>query len=78
MMYEVSAAAKPPQTTPLFLGIRVDTPRGNGEYRRRRAVVPLPRFLRHLFYFDGQNVRVAPRRAGGEIAIPPLVSTRMP
>ena len=25
MMYEVSAAAKPPQTTPLFIGIRVDT-----------------------------------------------------
>jgi len=25
MTYEVSAAAKPPQTTPLFIGIRVDT-----------------------------------------------------
>ena len=37
MTYEVSAAAKPPQTTPLHVGIRVDPREGNGEYRRRRA-----------------------------------------
>jgi len=66
MTYEVSAAAKPPQTTPLYIGIRVDTREGNGEYRRRRAVVPLPRFLSHLSRFDGLNVRIAPRRAGGD------------
>ena len=53
MMYEVSAAAKPPQTTPLHTGISVDTREGNGEYRRRRAVVPLPCFLSHLSHVDG-------------------------
>ena len=37
MTYEVSAAAKPPQTTPLYIGIRADTWERNGEYRRRRA-----------------------------------------
>jgi len=66
MTYEVSAAAKSPQTTPLYTGIRVDTQEGIGEYRRRRAVVPLPRFLSHLSHFDGPNVRIAPRRAGGD------------
>jgi len=63
MTYEVSAAAKPPQTTPLYIGIRVDTREGNGEYRRCRGVVPLPRFLNHLSDFDCLNVRIAPRRA---------------
>ena len=65
MPSEVSAAAKPPQTTPLYIGIRVDTREGNGECRRRRAVMPLPRFLSHLSHLDGLNVRIAPRRAGG-------------
>jgi hypothetical protein len=37
MTYEVSAAAKPPQTTPLYIGIRADKRERNGEYRRRRA-----------------------------------------
>jgi len=36
MTCEVSAAAKPPQTTPLYIGIRVDTREGNGECRRWR------------------------------------------
>ena len=66
MTYDVSAAAKPPQTTPLYMGIRVDPREGNGEYRRRRAVGPLPHFLSHLSHFDGLNVRIAPRRAGGD------------
>ena len=66
MTYEVSAAAEPPQTTPLYIGIRVDTREGNGDYRRRRAVVPLPRFLSHLSHFDGLIVRIAPRRAGSD------------
>jgi len=66
MTYEVSAAANPPQTTPLHMGIRVDTRGGNGDYRRCRAVGPLPRFLSHLSHFDGLNVRIAPRRAGGD------------
>jgi len=66
MTYEVLAAAKPPPTNPLFLGIRVDTRRGTGEYRRRRAVVLLPRFLSHLAHSDGLNVRIAPGRAGGD------------
>jgi len=66
MTYEVSAAAKPPQTTPLHICIRVDTREGNGEYRRCRAVVQLPRFLSHLSHFDGLDVRIAPRRAGGD------------
>jgi len=66
MTYEVSAAATPPQTTPLNIGIRVDTREGNGKYRRRRAVVPLPRFLSHLSHFDGLYVRIAPSRAGGD------------
>jgi len=48
MTYEVSAAAKPPQTIPLYMGIRVDPREGNGEYRRRRAVGPRPHFLSHL------------------------------
>jgi len=51
---------------PFSIGIRVDTQGENGEYRRRRAVVPLPRFLSHLSHFDGLNVRFAPRRAGGD------------
>ncbi len=62
----MSAAAKPPQTTSLFLGIRVTTREGNGEYRRRRAVLPPPRFLSHLSHFDGLNVRIAPSRASGD------------
>ena len=66
MTYEVSAAAKPPQTTPLHMGIRVDPREGNGEYRRRRAVGLRPHFLSHLSHFDGLNVRIAPRRAGGD------------
>ena len=53
MTYEVSAAAKPPQTTPLYMGIRVDPREGNGAYRRRRAVGPRPHFLSHLSHFDG-------------------------
>ena len=64
MTYEVSAAAKPPQTTRHF--IHVDTRGGNGEYRRRRAVGPLPRFLTYLSHADGLNVLFAPRRAGGD------------
>jgi hypothetical protein len=66
MTYEVPAAAKPPQTIPLNMGIRVDTRERNGEYHRRRAVVPLQRFLSHLSHFDGLNVRIAPSRAGGD------------
>jgi hypothetical protein len=66
MTYEVSTAAKPPQTTPISLGIRVDTRGWDGEYRHRRAVGPLPRYLRHLYHFDGLNGRFAPRRAGGD------------
>jgi len=66
MTYAVSAAAKPPQATPHYIGIRVDKLEGNGEYRRRRAVVPLPRFLSNLFHFNGLHVRIAPRRAGGD------------
>ena len=66
MMYEVSAVAKPPQKTLLNVGIRVDTREGNGEYRRRRAVVLLSRFLSHLSHFDGLNVRIPPSRAGGD------------
>ena len=66
MTYEVSAAAKPPQTTPLYIGIRVDTREGNGEYRHCRAVVPLSRFLSHLSRFDDLNVRFAPRRFDGD------------
>jgi len=66
MTYEVSAAAKPPQTIPLNIGIRVDTRGANGGYRRRRAVTPLPPFLSHLSHFDGLDVRFAPRRAGGD------------
>jgi hypothetical protein len=38
MTYEVSAAAKPPQTAPFYLGIGVNTREGNGEHRRCRAV----------------------------------------
>ena len=72
MTYEVSAAAKPPHTTPLCLGIRVDTRGGDGEYCRRRAVAPLPRILSHLSHFDGLNVRIAPRRAGGDTRHSPL------
>jgi hypothetical protein len=66
MTYEVSAAAKPPQTTPLNIGHRVNTREGNGDYRRRRAVEPLPRFLSDLSHFDGLNVRIALSRAGGD------------
>ena len=77
MTYEVSAAAKPPQSTPLYIGIRVDAREGNGEYRRRRAVEPLPRSLRHLSHFDGLNVRISPRRAGGDTRRSPRVLTRM-
>jgi len=77
MAYEVSAAAKTAAGTPLSLGIRVDTRGGNGEYRRRRAVVPSHRFLSHMSHFDGLNVRIAPRRAGGHTRHSPG-STRMP
>jgi len=66
MTYEVSAAEKPPRTTLIFAGIRVDTHGGDGESRRRRADVPLSRSLSHLSHFDGLNVRIAPRRAGGD------------
>jgi hypothetical protein len=66
MTYEVSAAAKPPQTTPLYIGIHVHTREGNGEYCRGRAVMPLPRFVSNLSHFDGLNVRISPRRAGGD------------
>jgi len=48
------------------MGIRVDTREGNGEYRRCLAVGPIPRFLSHLSHFDVINVRITPRRAGGD------------
>jgi hypothetical protein len=70
MKYEMSAAANPLQTIPLHIGIRVDAREGNGEYRRRRLVGPLPRFLTHLSHFDGLNVRIAPSRA---TTVPALV-----
>jgi hypothetical protein len=65
MPYEVAAAAKPPQLTPLSMGTRVDTREGNGEYRRRRAVVALACFLSLWKGNDGLNVRIAPRCGGG-------------
>jgi ribosomal protein S18 len=68
--YEVSAAANTLQTVPLNIGIRVDTREGNGEYRRRRVVGPLPRFLSHFSHFVGLNVRIAPSRA---TTVPALV-----
>ena len=76
MTYKASAAAKPPQTTPLYIGIRVDTREGKGEYRRCHAVAPLPRFLCHLSHFDGLNVRIALRRAGGDTRRPPPAHRR--
>jgi len=45
MTCEVLAATKPPQTTPHYMGIGVDTSEGNGVYRRRRAGAPLPLFF---------------------------------
>jgi len=37
LAYEVAPAAKLPQVNPHYMGTRVDTRVGNGEYRRRRA-----------------------------------------
>jgi len=49
--------------------MRVDVRGGNGVYRRRRAVGALAFFLSHLSgkrRYDGLNVRIARRRAGGD------------
>ena len=51
------------------MGTRVDTRGGNGEYRRCRAVGALACFLSHLSWNlgnDGLNVRIVPRRGGGD------------
>ena len=66
LAYEVAAAAKPPQTTPLYLGTRVDTRGRNGQYRRRRAVGALASFLSHL---SGKRRSKCAHRPGAPAAI---------
>jgi len=69
MTYEVSAAAKPPQTTPLYMGIRVDPREGNGEYRRRRA-------SGRCAHLDRQNGTPCEASYGGERqSVPKYTST---
>ena len=66
MTYEVLAAAKLPQTTPLYMGIRVDPREGNGEYRRRRASGRCAHLDRQNGTNDSRNGDAAQRRAGGD------------
>ena len=66
MTYEVSAAAKSPQTTPLCIGIRVDRRGGNGEYHRRRASGRCAHLDRQNGTNDSRNGEAAQRRGGGD------------
>ena len=66
MTYEVSAAAKPPQTTPLYIGIRGDMRERNGEYRRRRASGRCAHLNRQNGTNDSRNGKAAQRRGSGD------------
>ena len=66
MTYEVSAAAKLPQTTPPYIDIRVDTREGNGEHRRRRDSGRCAQTDRQNGTNDSRNGEAAQRRGGGD------------
>jgi len=65
MTYEVSAAAKPPQTTPLYIGTRVDTREGNGECRRWRDSGRCAHLDRQNGTNDSRNGKAAQWRGSG-------------
>jgi len=66
MTYDVSAAAKLPQTSPLYIGIRMGTREVNGEYRRRRASGRCTHLDRQNGTNDSRNGEAAQQRGGGD------------
>jgi hypothetical protein len=66
MTHEVSAVAKPPQTTPLFRGICVDARGGNGEYRRCAPRGESHNEDRQNGTTGSRNGEAAQRRGGGD------------
>jgi hypothetical protein len=66
MTYEVSAAAKPPQTTPLYIGVRAETRERNGEHRRRRASGRCAHSDRQNGKIDSRIGNAAQQRGSGD------------